>query len=168
MKRLAVVLTVTVLSIGTVRGYLAAKERPERYPCSFEIKKGGKWRGMLSLDDAQRLRRKAVKVGHSIPVRLRKIDTPQVPATIKCVARAYGMDPAPFLSVAECESHSDPEAHNPAGPYTGIFQYLPSTWAAVSAANGHAGASITDAYSQIHSTVRHVKAHDWGQWGICI
>lgn len=86
---------------------------------------------------------------------------------IRCVAKAYGMSPGPFLSVASCESGMDPK--NDTNPlYEGLFQYHPDTWAAESAAYGHKGASIFDGYSQIHVTVRWVRDGGWGPWGKCI
>jgi hypothetical protein len=154
----AVILIVTllVLGMGAVRGYLAAKARPERYPCSFEKKSGNTWRGGLSLDDAQKLERKAAVVGKRVVVRLRHINRDHAVSTIKCVARAYGMDPAPFLAVAECETHVTPDDN--------IYQYIPSTWASSSPMYGHAGADESDAYANIHVTVQKVKHEGWGPW----
>jgi hypothetical protein len=163
MKRLAVILTVAVLSIGTVKGYLAAKERPERYPCSFRTEKGK----LISLDDAQRARLRSVKLGKPMGVQRNEVGLSGVDATIRCVARHYDMAPGPFLHVAKCESGGNP-ANDSSPTYKGLFQYLPETWANASALFGHKGASIFDGYAQIHVTVQTVKSGGWGPWGICI
>jgi hypothetical protein len=77
------------------------------------------------------------------------------------------MDPEPFIAVAVCESGMNPK--NDSNPmYDGLFQYLPSTWAATSATYGHKGASIRDGYAQIHVTVQKVRKEGWGAWGSCI
>lgn len=151
--------------MGTVRGVLAAKR--DRYPCAFQKQEQGRWIGKLSLNDANRLRVKAVRTGETIGVRLNDVSWADVPHMIRCVAEAYSMNPGPFLSVASCESGMNPK--NDTNPiYKGLFQYHPGTWAAQSAAYGHKGASIFDGYSQIHVTVRWVRDGGWGPWGECI
>jgi hypothetical protein len=171
MRRLAAAaLAATILILGQagIRGYLAAKEKP-RYPCAFQEKDPkGRWIGKLSLREANAARARSVRIGQRIAIRLNDVSQADAPGMIDCVAKAYGMDSAPFQSVAQCESHGDPEAINPAGPFHGIFQYLPATWAGSSKAYGHAGASIHDGYAQINVTVQKVKAEGWGAWGICI
>lgn len=163
MRKLILVLAVATLLSGNVRGWTAAKEKRERYPCSFTTGNGK----LVSLTDAQKARAQSVKLGRPVGVIRNEVGWGEVNDVIRCVARHYGMAPAPFIAVAKCESGGNPA--NDSNPiYGGLFQYLPSTWAAVSAANGHKGASVLDGYAQIHSTVRHVKAHGWSAWGICI
>lgn len=48
------------------------------------------------------------------------------------------------LAVIECESRGDPLAYNPASGASGLFQFIPSTWAWASEAAGFAGASPFD------------------------
>lgn len=164
MKKLILLITVTVLLVGSVRGILAAKEKVERYPCSFRNEHGK----LVSLTDAQKARTKSVKLGKGMGVSRNEVTQHNAVATIRCVATYYGMDPDSFVSVATCESHHDPEAYNPGGPYHGMYQYLPETWAASAAIYGHKGASPHDGYASIHVTVQKVKAEGWGAWGICI
>jgi hypothetical protein len=156
MSKVAALLTAAILSI-TVNGYLAAKERPERYPCAFEVRRGNHWKGGLSLDDVRKLERKAAVAGERAVVRLRHVNRDHAVSTIKCVVRAYRMDPAPFLAVAECESHVTPDDN--------IYQYIPTTWASASVLYGHKGADVKDTYANIHVTVQKVEAEDgWGSW----
>jgi hypothetical protein len=48
---------------------------------------------------------------------------------IKDAARRHDQPAADLLRVGRCESNLDPRAHNPDGPYHGLFQFLHSTWA---------------------------------------
>jgi soluble lytic murein transglycosylase-like protein len=45
------------------------------------------------------------------------------------------------LSVMRCESLGDPLAYNPTSGASGLFQFIPSTWAWASPAAGFGGAS---------------------------
>ncbi len=49
------------------------------------------------------------------------------------------------LAVLRCESNGDPDAYNPYSGASGLFQFLPSTWATVSVRAGFGGASVFDA-----------------------
>lgn len=53
------------------------------------------------------------------------------------------------LSVIRCESHGDPDAYNPYSGASGLFQFLPSTWAAVSPRAGFGGAGVFDPEANI-------------------
>jgi uncharacterized protein YraI len=48
---------------------------------------------------------------------------------IYAAADAYGQDRAAMLQVAQCESVLDPNAVNPYSAASGLFQFLPGTWA---------------------------------------
>lgn len=162
----AIILAVTLLllGMGTVRG-LMARGRPS-YPCAFQKHENGRWIGKLSLSDANSLRAKSVRVGETIGVRLNDVSWADAPFMIRCVARAYGMDPAPFLSVAKCESGMNPK--NDSHPtFKGLYQYHPDTWRNASVLYGHKGASIFDGYSQTHVTVQSVRDGGWGPWPVC-
>lgn len=160
-------LTVLIVAVGAVRGYLAATESGRRYPCAFQQRENGRWVGKLSLADANHLRAVSVRRGEPEPVRLNDVTAADAPSMITCVAEAHGMDPGPFVAVAKCESGLNPA--NDTNPlYEGLFQYHPDTWAAESVAYGHKGASIFDGYAQINVTVQWVKDGGWGPWGRCI
>ncbi len=53
------------------------------------------------------------------------------------------------LAVMRCESYGNPEAYNPYSGASGLFQFLPGTWATVSPRAGFAGASPFDAEANI-------------------
>lgn len=53
------------------------------------------------------------------------------------------------LAVIGCESNGDPDAYNPYSGASGLFQFLPSTWATTSPKAGFAGASAFDAEANI-------------------
>ena len=53
------------------------------------------------------------------------------------------------LTVIRCESYGDPEAYNPYSGASGLFQFLPSTWATASPRAGFAGASVFDGEANI-------------------
>lgn len=53
------------------------------------------------------------------------------------------------LAVISCESGGDPHAYNPYSGASGLFQFLPSTWAATSPRAGFAGADVFDPEANI-------------------
>ncbi|MGA7271066.1 MAG: transglycosylase SLT domain-containing protein [Acidimicrobiia bacterium] len=53
------------------------------------------------------------------------------------------------LAVIRCESYGDPNAYNPYSGASGLFQFLPSTWATVSPRAGFTGASPFDPEANI-------------------
>ncbi len=48
------------------------------------------------------------------------------------------------LHIMWCESRGDPEAYNPYSGASGLFQFIPSTWASASVSAGYSGASVFD------------------------
>lgn len=55
------------------------------------------------------------------------------------------------LAIIDCESNGDPNAVNPYSGASGLFQFLPSTWATTSSNAGYAGASPFDPTANIGS-----------------
>lgn len=53
------------------------------------------------------------------------------------------------LAILECESLGDAEAYNPYSGASGLFQFLPSTWASTSPKAGFSGASVFDGEANI-------------------
>jgi hypothetical protein len=49
---------------------------------------------------------------------------------ITAAAHRHAVDAAMLIRVARCESGLNPRAYNPAGPYIGLFQFHPQTFAA--------------------------------------
>lgn len=78
----------------------------------------------------------------------RAIVPPPAPAEIDQIIRAaaarWGANPEQLLRVAWCESRFDPQAYNPGAGDSGLFQFIPATWAANSVRAGYAGASVFD------------------------
>lgn len=73
-------------------------------------------------------------------------------------ANAWGVDPNWMLRIAKCESNFHPTSVNPAGPYEGLFQFLPRTFYA----NG--GTNIWDPVDQSNIAAKmlaHGQAHQW-------
>ena len=67
----------------------------------------------------------------------------EIEEIIRDAAAAQGADADQLLRVAYCESRYNPGAYNASGA-SGLFQFLPSTWAANSVRAGFAGASVWD------------------------
>lgn len=71
-----------------------------------------------------------------------------VPSDIESIIRAaaakWGADPSQLLRVAWCESRYNPSAINARSGASGLFQFMPATWAANSVRAGYAGASAFD------------------------
>jgi len=74
------------------------------------------------------------------------------------------------LAVIRCESGGDPEAYNPYSGASGLFQFLPSTWATVSQSAGFGGASPFDAEANIgtaawlSSYYENRGSNPWAPW----
>ena len=78
------------------------------------------------------------RVGTRIPPGSSEIET-----IIRDAAAAHGADAEQLLRVAYCESKFNPGAYNASGA-SGLFQFMPRTWAANSVRAGYAGASAFD------------------------
>ncbi len=55
----------------------------------------------------------------------------------------------PALRVIQCESLGDPEAYNPYSGASGLFQFLPGTWAVIAPKAGFDGVSVFDPEANI-------------------
>ncbi len=55
------------------------------------------------------------------------------------------------LRVIDCESNGDPSAYNASSGASGLFQFIPSTWAIAAPAAGHDGASPFDPVANVAS-----------------
>ena len=66
-----------------------------------------------------------------------------IEAIIRAAAARWGADPTQLLRVAWCESRYNPSAYNASGA-SGLFQFMPRTWAANSVRAGYSGASVWD------------------------
>jgi surface rod structure-forming protein G/transglycosylase-like protein with SLT domain len=81
---------------------------------------------------------------------VRRVGTqaPPVPGNIESIIRAaaatWGADPDQLLRVAWCESRYNPNAYNASSGASGLFQFMPRTFAVNSVRAGYGGASIFD------------------------
>jgi len=81
---------------------------------------------------------------------VRRVGTKPAPApadiesVIRAAAAAWGADANQLLRVAWCESRYNPLAYNARSGASGLFQFIPTTWAANSVRAGYAGASAFD------------------------
>jgi Transglycosylase SLT domain len=55
------------------------------------------------------------------------------------------------LRIIDCESNGDPNAYNPYSGASGLFQFLPSTWASTAPKAGYGGQSVFDPEANIAS-----------------
>ena len=78
---------------------------------------------------------------------------------IIAAANAHGVSSAFMLKISACESGFRPNAYNPAGPYIGIFQFLPSTFRA------HGGTNIYDPTQQANIAATMLAAGEERAWG---
>ena len=67
-----------------------------------------------------------------------------IPSIIRAAAATWGADATQMLRVSYCESRYNPNAVNASSGASGLFQFLPSTWAYQSPRAGYAGASPFD------------------------
>ena len=68
----------------------------------------------------------------------------EIEAIIRAAAAAWGADASQLLRVAYCESRYNPLAYNTRSGASGLFQFMPRTWAANSVRAGYSGASVFD------------------------
>ncbi len=68
------------------------------------------------------------------------------------------------LCVAEAESDLDPLAVNPVTGASGVFQFMPSTWAILSEMAGWDGASVFDARANAAVAAWTVAHYGWHAW----
>ena len=101
----------------------------------------------------------ALRPAVATPVPLPPPSAGTIEAIIYAAATKYGVSYAWMLKIARCESSLNPRAYNPAGPYIGLFQFLPSTFRA------HGGTDIYDPVQQANITadmLAHGQARAWG------
>jgi uncharacterized protein YabE (DUF348 family) len=87
----------------------------------------------------------------------------EIEAIIRDAAAAQGADADQLLRVAYCESRYNPGAYNASGA-SGLFQFLPSTWAVNSIRAGFAGASVFDPAAAANVAAWMFARGQAGQW----
>jgi hypothetical protein len=69
-----------------------------------------------------------------------------------------------LLRVAWCESRYNPGAYNTSSGASGLFQFMPRTWAANSVRAGYAGASVFDAVANANTAAYMFRNNQAWQW----
>jgi soluble lytic murein transglycosylase-like protein len=69
------------------------------------------------------------------------------------------------MCVANRESKFDPNAYNPKSGASGVFQFVPKTWAWASEQAGYGGASPFDADANVGTAAWVVENYGWDPWG---
>lgn len=88
----------------------------------------------------------------------------EIAVIIRAAADTYGVSAETLLRVAYCESRYDPLAYNGVLGASGLFQIIPSTWRANSAAAGYGGASVWDPVANANVAgwmFAHGQARQW-------
>ncbi len=88
----------------------------------------------------------------------------EIASIIRDAAAKYGVDPEQLLRVAYCESRYDPLAYNGILGASGLFQIIPGTWRANSAAATYGGASVWDPVANANVAAwmfAHGQARQW-------
>jgi soluble lytic murein transglycosylase-like protein len=76
----------------------------------------------------------------------------------------------PALRIVQCESLGDAEAYNPYSGASGLFQFLPGTWAVISPKAGFGGASVFDPEANIGTAAwlasyyQNLGRSPWSAW----
>ncbi len=69
------------------------------------------------------------------------------------------------MCVAQRESNFDPKAYNSKSGASGVFQFIPNTWAWASQEAGYGGASPFHAHPNVGTAVWVVANYGWSPWG---
>jgi uncharacterized protein YabE (DUF348 family) len=99
------------------------------------------------------------RVGTRIPPASADIE-----AIIRDAAAAQGANADQLLRVAYCESRFNPGAYNSSSGASGLFQFMPATWAANSVRAGYAGASVWDPVASANVAAYMFARGQAGQW----
>ena len=86
-----------------------------------------------------------------------------IQSIIIAAANRFGVDPNWLLRIAKCESGFNPNAYNPSGA-SGLFQFMPATFAANSVRAGFGGASIWDPVASANTAAFMFSIGQSGQW----
>ena len=101
---------------------------------------------------------------------VRRLGTKPAPAPadiegiIRAAAATWGADPNQLLRVAWCESRYNPNAYNTSSGASGLFQFMPRTWAANSVRAGYGGASVFDAVANANTAAYMFANSQAWQW----
>jgi hypothetical protein len=88
----------------------------------------------------------------------------EIESIIRGAAGRWGADPDQLLRVAWCESRYNPAAYNASSGTSGLFQFMPRTWAVNSARAGYGGASVFDATANANTAAYMFAGGQARQW----
>jgi hypothetical protein len=83
---------------------------------------------------------------------------------VRAAAASWGADETQLLRVAYCESRYNPNAYNASSGASGLFQFIPSTWAISSVRAGYAGASVFDPTANANTAAYMFAGGQARQW----
>jgi len=115
-------------------------------------------RALLSSQELAAAVTEVRRIGTRIPSGAAEIE-----AIIRDAAAAQGANADQLLRVAYCESRYNPGAYNASGA-SGLFQFLPSTWAANSVRAGFGGTSPFDPVAAANVAAWMFARGQAGQW----
>lgn len=87
-----------------------------------------------------------------------------IESIIRAAAARWGANPDQLLRVAWCESRYNPLAYNSSSGASGLFQFIPSTWAAYSPRAGYGGVSPFNAVANANTAAMMFAQGQAGQW----
>ncbi|MDP9337088.1 MAG: G5 domain-containing protein, partial [Actinomycetota bacterium] len=88
----------------------------------------------------------------------------EIEAIIRDAATAQGANADQLVRVAYCESRFNPGAYNASSGASGLFQFMPATWAANSIRAGFGGASVWDPVASANVAAYMFRLGQSGQW----
>lgn len=86
----------------------------------------------------------------------------EVDRFIRCTASLFRLDAEHAVTVAHCESGSNPRAYNP--PYAGVYQHDIGEWDKRARKFGWAGHSVWDPQANVRVTLAAARWGGWGPW----
>ncbi len=88
----------------------------------------------------------------------------EIAAIVRAAAEKWGADPDTLLRVAWCESRYNPSAYNYASGASGLFQFMPATFARNSVRAGLGDASVWDPVANANTAAFMFAAGQARQW----
>ena len=88
----------------------------------------------------------------------------EIETVIRAAAATWGADVDQLLRIAWCESRYNPAAYNASSGASGLFQFIPGTWALNSPRSGFGGASVFDPVANANTAAMMFAKGQARQW----
>jgi hypothetical protein len=88
----------------------------------------------------------------------------EIESVIRAAAAMWGADVDQLLRIAWCESRYNPAAYNASSAASGLFQFIPGTWALNSPRAGYGGASVFDPVANANTAAMMFASGQARQW----